>query len=184
MDEAVTRADTDDGGEKYSKAESHDTDGNNKGLNRNTIQALQGITQKSINSLTSAELQNAAPVAKRYWEQLGVKSPFFRAWFGDWRVNDTTPIEIADKAGSTRKSHHNNDTGWEIRVSRQIFNETMAHNAEKNTSARPYLPYIDDIIKKPSCWTALQWAEIQNQKTLFLCIVFMRLLTLETGANC
>ncbi len=137
-----------DGGEKFSIATLPNTDGDNKGLNRNTIQALQGITQKSINSLTSAELQNAAPVAKRYWQQLGIKSPFFRAWFGDWRANDTTPIEIADKAGSTREPHHNNDTGWEIRVSRQVFNETMAHNAEKNTSARPYLPYIDDIIKK------------------------------------
>lgn len=40
------------------------------------------------------------------------------------------------------------DTGWEIQVSGKVFNETKNHKDSYNIAARPYLPYINDIVSK------------------------------------
>ena len=112
------------------------------------ISAIQSIGRKSINSFTSSDIQKTEAFAKRYWQEMGTKSPFFRAWFGDWRVNDQTPVQIADRPGSTRGIQHNDDTGWDIQVSGQVFNETKSHKSTVSREAVPYLPYINDIVKK------------------------------------
>lgn len=72
----------------------------------------------------------------------------FMQWFGDWRVNDQTTVQVATKEGSTRGLQHNADTGWDISISGKVFNETKSHNMKSNTSARPYLEYINDIVNK------------------------------------
>ena len=56
------------------------------------IQQIRSIGQVSINSLTSRQLRGLEKVAAIYWRDLKTKSPFFRAFFGDWRENDTTPV--------------------------------------------------------------------------------------------
>ena len=76
-----------------------------------------------------------------------MKSPFFRAWFGDWRANDTTSIHLADKPGSTRGLHHNQDTGWDINVSGKVFDENKSHSSIANREARAYMPYLDSIVE-------------------------------------
>ena len=72
----------------------------------------------------------------------------FMQWFGDWRVNDQTTVQVATKEGSTRGLQHNADTGWDISISGKVFNETKSHNMKSNTSARPYREYINDIVNK------------------------------------
>lgn len=111
------------------------------------IDAIQQIPRKSVNEFSSSEIRKLEKYAEAYFRQMGVKSPFFRAWFGDWRANDKTPVVVAEKRGNDRGMHHNDDTGWDINVSGKVFEETNAHTASFNNAAKPYLQYINDIIK-------------------------------------
>ena len=43
------------------------------------VAAIQSIGRKSVNAFSSDEIRTAEPFARRYWRELGVKSPFFRA---------------------------------------------------------------------------------------------------------
>ena len=117
-------------------------------MTEDEIKTVQSLERKSLNHLTEEELKKLAPIAERYYQTMGEKSPFFRAWFGDWRVNDQTTVQVATKEGSTRGLQHNADTGWDISISGKVFNETKSHNMKSNTSARPYLEYINDIVNK------------------------------------
>lgn len=144
-DEQVAQADRDlEAEEKYSDRNS---DGR-KGMDDSEISAIQNIGRISVNAFASRDIKATEKLAKRYWEEMGVKSPFFRAWFGDWRVNDQTQVQIADRKGDTRGVQHNDDTGWDIAVSGQVFNETKSHRGSANKNAQPYLPYINDIVRK------------------------------------
>ncbi len=111
------------------------------------IAAVQNIRRKSLNAFTPEELAATEGFARQYWREMGVKSPFFRSWFGDWRANDTTPVQVAQAEGDTGCSD-NEDTGWEINVSGKVFSETKAHQGTLSKAAMQYLPYINDIVKK------------------------------------
>ncbi len=132
-------------GTKYS-VKKKTADGGSR-MTEDEIKTVQSLERKSLNRLTEAELNKLAPIAERYYRTMGEKSPFFRAWFGDWRVNDQTSVQVATKEGSARGLQHNADTGWDISISRMVFNETTAHKGKYNTSAVSYLDYINDIIK-------------------------------------
>ena len=121
--------------------------GKNGSMDNAEIQAVQSIGRKSVNEFTVTDMKKSEGLARRYWSEMREKSPFFRAWFGDWRINDQTPVNIANEVGDTRGVQKNDDTGWDIQVSGKVFAESK-HFASKNTSALPYLPYINDIIKK------------------------------------
>lgn len=122
--------------------------GRRKGLEVSEISAIQNIGRISVNAFNSRDIKSTEILARRYWKEMDVKSPFFRAWFGDWRVNDQTRVQIADQKGDLRGIQHKEDTGWDIAVSGQVFNETKNHQGLANKKARPYLPYINDIVRK------------------------------------
>ena len=115
------------------------------------IQAIQGSGTghkgKSVNQFTSQEIKDTEAFAKKYWAELKTKSPFFRAWFGDWREFDTTPVKVVLNKGSQRGVTKNNDTGWDIQVSGKVFSETKAHLQAKNYTAIPLLDYIEGIVQ-------------------------------------
>lgn len=111
------------------------------------IEKIQSIGQKSLNKFSHEDIQATEKFAKIYWNEMGVKSPFFRAWFGDWRINDSSPITVANKPGDVRGTVHNADTGWDINVSGKIFSETKAHGSTAARGAVPYLPFINDIVE-------------------------------------
>ena len=92
-------------------------------------------------------MQRLRVLQKKYYNELGGKSPFFRAWFGDWRSNDNTPVHIVTEKGSVRGTTKNKDTGWDIQVSGKVFNETKAHIQYNNLNARPYVDYINSIVE-------------------------------------
>ncbi len=111
------------------------------------VKAVQSIGRKSVNDFTSEDIAKTEGFARKYFQEMGVKSPFFRAWFGDWRAGDTTPIHIVTEPDSTRGVKVNIDTGWNIQVSGKVFNETKAHNSQQNVKARPYLGYINSLVE-------------------------------------
>ncbi len=110
--------------------------------------AIQGIGRKSIHQFNGSDIKATEKLAERYWKEMGRKSPFFRAWFGDWRVNDQSQVQTADIQGNARGIQKNEDTGWNIQVSGKVFSETKNHTDSYNIAARPYLPYINDIVRK------------------------------------
>ena len=109
------------------------------------IDNLRSIGRKSVNDFTSEDIKKAEPFARRYFKELGVKSPFFRAWFGDWRAHDTSKVKVVSQKSAERGKVKNTDTGWNILVSRKVFKETQHHSSESVKNAVKYLPYIGDI---------------------------------------
>ncbi len=120
---------------------------NDTRINTEDVKAVQSIPKKSVNDFTSEDIKKTENFAKRYYSEMGEKSPFFRAWFGDWRANDTSEVAVADKKGAVRGTTKNLDTGWDIQISGKVFNETKSHNQNYNVKARPYLDYINSIVE-------------------------------------
>lgn len=120
---------------------------NDTRINPKDVRAIQSIPKKSVNDFTSEDIKKTENFAKKYYSEMGEKSPFFRAWFGDWRANDKSEVAVAERKGAVRGSTKNLDTGWNIQISGKVFNETKSHNQNYNVKARPYLDYINSIVE-------------------------------------
>lgn len=108
----------------------------NKPITPRDVEAVQSIGRKSINAFTSEEIRKTQKWAHKFYRELGTKSPFFRAWFGDWRAHDTGEVKVAEipeyaATNEARKANRgtvrNNDTGWDIRISRDGETNTISH---------------------------------------------------------
>ena len=113
-----------------------------KAMTAEELRAIQSIDNKSVNQFTSEDIRRVQRYAQQYWKEMGTKSPFFRAWFGDWRANDRTAVQTAKRKGSQRGLQRNADTGWEINISRKVFAETETKQSPTTIVAATYLPYI------------------------------------------
>jgi hypothetical protein len=51
---------------------------------------------KSVNNFTSTDIVATESLARKYYKELREKSPFFRAWFGDWRSRDNTRKKVVN----------------------------------------------------------------------------------------
>ncbi len=120
---------------------------NDTRINTEDVKAIQSIPKKSVNDFTSEDIKKTENFAKKYYSEMGEKSPFFRAWFGDWRANDTSEVAVADKKGAVRGATKNLDTGWDIQISGKVFNETKSHSSSHAKGAFPYLDYINSIVE-------------------------------------
>ena len=107
------------------------------------VNLIRSIGRKSINEFTSEEIKKSQKWAYKFYKELGVKSPFFRAWFGDWREYDVSPVSIADipnyvATNEARKTQRGNvvnaDTGWDIRISREGETNTISHSGTERLS--------------------------------------------------
>lgn len=94
-----------------------------KPITQKDVEVLQSIGRKSINKFTPDEIKKTQKWAHKFYKELGTKSPFFRAWFGEWRTLDPSPIIWAEVdtisintelIHSERGSFHNDDTKWNI----------------------------------------------------------------------
>lgn len=108
----------------------------NKPITPRDVEAAQSIGRKSINAFTSEDIRKTQKWAHKFYRELGTKSPFFRAWFGDWRAHDTGEVKVAEipeyaATNEARKANRgtvrNNDTGWDIRISRDGETNTISH---------------------------------------------------------
>lgn len=140
-DAALYQMDQDAGGQKNSAQV-------DRAMTEEELRAIQSIGNKSVNQFTSEDIRRVQRYAQQYWKEMGTKSPFFRAWFGDWRANDRTAVQTAKRKGSQRGLQRNADTGWEINISRKVFTETEIKRSPAAISAAAYLPYIQDIVEK------------------------------------
>lgn len=119
----------------------------NKSISIQDVHTLRSIGRKSVNQFSAEDLKKSQKWAHKYYVDLGAKSPFFRAWFGDWRMYDSAlvtitkiPSMVLGKAEfkaflkQQRGSVINRDTkkstgdGWEIRISGDGERNTVAHS--------------------------------------------------------
>lgn len=111
------------------------------------VRAVQSVGRKSVNSFSGNDVKATEGFARKYYREMGTKSPFFRAWFGDWRAEDKSPVRIANRRDAARGVVKNADTGWNVQVSGKVFNETKKHLSAKATKAVSALDYINSIIE-------------------------------------
>lgn len=126
------------GGEKYSREASL----------TNATKAIQSMGRKSINEFTSADIEITRPFAEKYWREMGTKSPFFRAWFGDWRANDKTAAAVVNVGGGSFKAGKavNKDTGTVLSWGDVLKKETIVHQSSGGVASRA-LGAIEDIVE-------------------------------------
>ena len=121
-------------------------------VNREDFNAVRG---KNVGALTDSELESLKSPARKYYEEMGTKSPFFRAKSGDWREYDTTEVLTATKARRDEKGRpivtgevKNSDTGWSVIVSPRISEATEHGRGKAVERDAEYMPYIHDAVKK------------------------------------
>ncbi len=114
------------------------------------ITKAHGGKRVSINDFTSEDVQKSKEWARKFYRELGTKSPFFRAWFGEWRAHDSTRVntsDMEDRSGKNpRGQYRNNDTGWTINSSSVGYDETMSHSGKDKKSVIA-MRNIDKIIE-------------------------------------
>ena len=146
-EKAEQRSDTNsEGNIRYSLANEGES---TPGITLEDVNTLRNIGRKSINAFTSEEIRATEAWARKFYRELGTKSPFFRAWFGDWRANDTTEMEIVDSGVQQEMpsgSFINKDTGWAIRISRITMDETLSR-AGKNRLSVKLLGIADKLVE-------------------------------------
>ena len=123
------------------------SDNENSNIDEKDVEAIQSIVRKSIYDFSDEDMKKTKKIAERYYSEMKEKSPFFRAWFGDWRANDKTPVHVVTEKDNSRGVRKNIDTGWDINVSGKVFNETKGHKGPKNVSAVSHLDYINSIVE-------------------------------------
>lgn len=140
--------DTESSGGKMSISEETDYD---TPITLKDIEILRSIGRKSINQFTSEDIEKSAKWAYKFYKELGTKSPFFRAWFGDWRAYDLSPVIVANipeyiGTNEARKEKRGNVTnkdtatneektnGWIIRISRDGETNTISHSGKNRLS--------------------------------------------------
>lgn len=113
------------------------------------VEVLRGIGRKSVNDFTNSDIKKSEPWARKFYKELGVKSPFFRAWFGDWRANDTAavnivPVKAISKAAAGKAE--NADIGKTISWGNQVVGETRIHQRSGGI-ATDIVGNIGEIVK-------------------------------------
>ncbi len=140
-----------------------------KPITLDDIQKLRTLfpKRKSISSFSDEEIKATAKWAHKYYQQMGVKSPFFRAGF-EWRGHDQTPVTAANAKGQSRGLLKNDDTGWNIQVSGKVFSETKTQESAKIEQAKPYLNNINDIVKKSVLLDTQTVGKLKSENSLFM----------------
>ena len=114
------------------------------------IATLRSFGRRSINELASDPkfLPATQKWAHKFYSELGTKSPFFRAWFGDWRAHQIDGVAeffidapvISSRAegdayvrdGIKNKSLYrgdvvNADTKFTINIGAQVYNDSLTY---------------------------------------------------------
>ena len=155
----------------------------NKPITTEDIATLRSIGRKSINEFTSDEIEKAQKWAYKFYSELGEKSPFFRAWFGDWRSEDkktkqdaitVSSVNIASKDDAIAfirkglKGHSlfrgnvkNTDTDFNINIGSHVYNDTLTYANRELSRKNNVIKYRDEIS------ILIKIKEIASQGVLF-----------------
>jgi len=131
---------TDDGGVRMMDREEEYSD-YNKLITAHDISVLHDIGEKkgrlSVVAFSNEELKATRKFAYQLYNKLGVKFPFFRAWFGDWRANEKRKRNAITPATQQIKNAGkavNKDTQLTISWGDTFFKETAGHQWKNDLS--------------------------------------------------
>lgn len=137
------------------------------------IEKLRSIGSKSIFDFTHEDIQKSEKWAKKFYSELGEKSPFFRAWFGDWRANDTEKINIVsvptiDIKDATLEygDYHINDTGWDVYAGRTLKDDTTHHSGGERINVKS-LNSIESILQNAVLFDTVVSENNTNKKAKY-----------------
>ena len=118
---------------------------------------MRAISRKSINEFTSADIEASGKWAYKFYKEMGVKSPFFRAWFGDWRAHDISTAELVTfgygeypKINRKERSVKNRDMNRVIAIDSDLFGDSYHYaniNGDKK-AINKLLGKLDEVIEK------------------------------------
>lgn len=126
-----------------------------KPITSEDVETLHSIGRKSIKDFTSEDIANTQKWAYKFYRELGTKSPFFRASFGEWRAYDTSKVKRISVsninldealAAMQRGTVKNTDSNWNINVGSLGAKDTISHSGREKISAK-MLSEIDQIIE-------------------------------------
>ena len=122
-----------DSGERFAAAKPKFSD-YDKPITFADVEAIHKIYERdeklSINKFTAEDIEATQKWAYKFYKELGVKSPFFRAWFGDWRAYDHSPVKIVEIDNSAKISSGNAinaDMGRKFSWSKDVAVESALH---------------------------------------------------------
>jgi len=126
-----------------------------KPLTSEDVETLHSIGRKNIKDFTSEDIAKTQKWAYKFYRELGTKSPFFRASFGEWRAYDTSKVKRISVsninldealAAMQRGTVKNTDSNWNINVGSLGAKDTISHSGREKISAK-MLSEIDQIIE-------------------------------------
>ena len=144
-----------DSGRDYAAQEQAKFAEYNKPISKVDVDLIHDIATKtpeiSINKFTRENIEATQKWAYKFNQELGAKSPFFRAWFGEWRAKQkSTFVDVQEmerrEGKNPRGSYVNNDTGWTINSSSIGYDETNSHSGKDKKSVIA-MQNIDKIIQ-------------------------------------
>lgn len=135
------------------------------------VQSLRSMPNKSVNEFSSKEIDASGKWAHKFYKELKTKSPFFRAWFGDWRAYDKTKRKIItvptiDISEAQIKSgdYTINDTGWEVHAGKTLNDDTRHHSGGQRVNVKS-LNAIDSILENAVLFDTIVSAPNTNKKS-------------------
>lgn len=112
---------------------------------------LRSIGRKSVNSFTSEDVEKSQKWAYKFYRELGTKSPFFRAWYGDWRANESKLVSVLQINGRdefTSGKEINNDTGRIISWNKDTAKESVLNaSSTDKTDMRLIAGKLNEFVK-------------------------------------
>ncbi len=129
-----------------------------KPITMQDVKVVQSIAEKypkgtSIKEIAAGDVPTLQKWAYKFYKELGVKSPFFTAWFGDWRAHDTTKTKVAsvptidlENIVYSRGNYQNGDTGWMVQAGGILLRETRHYSGREKISVKA-LAAIRDILQ-------------------------------------
>ncbi len=126
-----------------------------KPITSEDIEPLRSIGRKNIKDFTSEDIAKTQKWAYKFYRELGTKSPFFRASFGEWRAYDTSKVKRISVsnlnldealAAMQRGTVKNTDSNWNINVGSLGAKDTISHSGREKISSK-MLSEIDQIIE-------------------------------------
>ncbi len=149
-----------------------DTDTSSK-ITQADVEQLRSIGRKSIFEFTSEDIQKSEKWAKKFYSELGTKSPFFRAWFGDWRENDTGKTNVVtvptidiSQAYLEHGNYTVNDTGWKVYAGKTLNDDTRHHTGGNRINVKS-LNAIESILKNAILFDTIVSETDTNKKSAY-----------------
>ncbi len=137
---------------KFSKKDEARYTEYDKPITLRDVEVLRSIDGKSINTFDTKEIELTQKWAHKFYKELGVKSPFFRASFGEWRAYDKSERKIVSvptidisQAALANGNYSIEDTGWEVYAGKTLNDDTRHHSGGNRINVKA-LSTIEKIL--------------------------------------